>query len=247
MTAKKYTLPLLALGCATLFACKKTDREKPTFDLQTPADSSVFISGQTIPFAARFLDNQGLSQYKIDIHDNFDGHSHEKYIAKIWTQILIENIGGTEFNENRSIQVPDSVAAGWYHFLVTAVDEAGNQSEITFRNLYIQNTSDTVKPQITVNSPAEGFSAALGSTLAIDLNLADNEWVYIARITIRRPNSSSNLYLSTDTFPQAPTVPLVKSVPTTGSAWSAGNYELALTVYDSYFNRRNLTIHFSLN
>lgn len=243
---KKHLLLLLA-GTALLAACKKTDKEKPSFTISTPADSSVFVAGQTIPFVAAFADNEALSQYKIDIHDNFDGHSHEKYIANIWTQIFIENINGTAFNENKSILVPDSTAAGWYHFLVTVVDEAGNQSETAFHNIYIQNSADTSRPQLTVNSPADGFAGTLGSPVAVNLDIADNEWVYIVKTQVKRPNSSNTLFQTNDTLDVSPTANVVKEITTTGSAWSTGNYELTITTYDSYFNRTSKVVPFSLN
>ena len=244
---RKHAVLLLAGFTGLLAACKKTDKDKPTFSISTPADSSVYIAGQTIPFTASFADNEALSQYKIDIHDNFDGHSHEKYIAKIWTQIFIENMSGTEFNENRTIQIPDSTAAGWYHFLVTVVDEAGNQSETVFRNLYIQNSADTSRPQLTVNSPADGFAGSLGTDVSLDMDITDNEWVYIVKTNVKRPNSANILFQSTDTLGQSTTANVAKTITTTGSSWSTGSYELTLIIYDSYFNRTTKVVPFTLN
>lgn len=244
---RKHAILLLAGFTGLLAACKKTDKEKPTFSISTPADSSVFTSGQTIPFVATFEDNEGLSQYKIDIHDNFDGHSHDKYIAKIWNRIFIENINGTSFAENKTIQIPDSTASGWYHFLVTAVDEAGNQSEIAFRNLYIQNPSDTSKPILTVNAPTVGFAGSLGSPVAVNLDITDNEWVYIVKTMVKRPNSANTLFQTNDTLGVSTTANVLKEITTTGSAWSTGSFELTITVYDSYFNRTTQVIPFTLN
>lgn len=244
---KRHALLLLAGVAGLLAACKKTDKDKPTFSIDTPADSSVFVSGQSIPFVAAFADNEALSQYKIDIHDNFDGHSHEKYIANIWNRIFIENIGGTSFNENKSIPIPDSTAAGWYHFLVTVVDESGNQSETAFRSIYIQNSADTSHPQLTVNAPTNGFAGSLGTPVSVNLGITDNEWIYIVKTQVKRPNSTNTLFQTSDTLAQGTTATITKEITTTGSAWSAGNYELTVIVYDSYYNRTMQVVPFTLN
>lgn len=245
---KKYSILLLTGFAGVLFACKKTDKDKPTQFVSSPADSATFTSGQTIQFVADFTDNQDLSQYKIDIHDDFDGHGHEKYIAKIWTQIIIKNIAGSSVSENYAIQIPDSTAAGWYHFGITVVDQSGNQSELNLRTIYIKNNADTTKPAVTVNGPTEGFSGSLGASLSLNADIQDNEWIYIMRTVIKRPNSSSNLYQKSDTLSTPETsYNLLKDIPTNGSTWTAGNYELTLTVFDSYFNATVKKVSFTLN
>ena len=243
---KRYTILLLAFGSIAMVSCKKTDRDRPTFTITSPADSSVYNAGQNIPFVANFSDNENLSQYKIDIHDNFDGHNHDKYLAKIWNQIFIENISGPSFSENKNILVPDSSASGWYHFLVTAVDEAGNQSEVTFRNIFIRNTADTIAPVVNFTSPLESSSLALGDDIDVSAGITDNERVYIVNTRVRRPNSGNNLFLKADTF-GTNTVTYNQMIPTDGSAWSTGAYELTFTVYDSYYNRYSKVVNFQLN
>lgn len=242
---KQFSIILLA-GLACLTACKKTDKEKPTFSVTSPADSSVFETGDVIPFSSAFFDNENLSQYKIDIHDDFDGHGHDKYLATIWNQILIQNITGADFNENRNIQIPDSSASGWYHFQVTCVDESGNQSETAFRSIFIKNMTDTVAPVVNLSSPIEDATFSLGSSVSVNADLSDAERVYIVNTRVRKPNSSNNLFLKADTF-GTNQVTFNKIIPTSGSAWTAGEYELTFTVYDSYYNKTVQYIHFQLN
>lgn len=237
---------LLIAGLVCFSACKKTDKERPVFTVNSPADSTIFETGQTIAFSANFIDNEDLSQYKIDIHDNFDGHGHDKNLATIWNQILIQNIAGSNFTENRNITVPDSAAAGWYHFLVTCVDVAGNQSQVEFRNIYIRNISDTVAPTVNLTTPVENASYTLGNNLSVDANITDNERVYIVNTRIRRPNSSNNIFFKADTF-GTNAVNFNKIIPTTGSTWTTGAYELRFTVFDNYYNKTVREIHFNLN
>ena len=244
---KQYSILLLAGFTALLFACKKSDIERPIVSIDSPADSAVFASGQTLPFVATFLDNRDLGQYKIDIHDNFDNHASDKYIAPVWSELFIQTISGSQYNENRSIPIPDSAASGWYHFQVIVGDRVGNQSVLVTRNIYIQNQADSTAPTLTVASPIEGFSGALGDTLSFDVNAGDNEWVYIVKMRLLRSGSTTILFQSNDTLDVSTTANVAKYVPATGSAWTAGSYVLTVTVYDSYFNATVKQVTFSLN
>lgn len=245
---KNKSILFALLAVSVLYSCKKNDKEKPTYSFSLPGDSVRFTAGESIPFVASFFDNEDLSQYKIDIHDNFDGHDHDKYIAQIWNRILIENISGTQAEANLSIPIPDSAAAGWYHFLLTAVDRSGNQSEIAFRNIYIQNGADTLAPLVNVTSPAEGGSTTLGNSVFVSAEITDNADIYLIQTRVRRPNSASNLFLSTDTLSLGQSSYIHnKEIPTGGSAWTTGNYELTLIVNDSYYNRTVKVVNFQLN
>lgn len=245
---KKISIILLSVLATGLISCRKTDKEKPTFSLVSPSDSLVVEAGTEIPFNATFFDNEALSQYKIDIHENFEGHSHDKYIAQIWNRIIIGNLSGIEQSENFVIQVPDSAAAGWYHFLLTAVDASGNQSELAVKSLYVRNNADTVAPSISVDSPSENQTLALGTGITLNANITDNERIYIIRTRVRRPNSANTLYQSNDTLTNPVTqFNLIKEIPTNGAAWTSGNYILTVTAYDSYFNQNIKTVNLQLN
>lgn len=234
------------VALAALVACKKTDRTRPTFTMTSPADSSIFATGQNIPFVATFFDNENLSQYKIDIHNNFDGHSNDKYLATIWSRIVIQNISGAEYSENAGILVPDSSASGWYHFMVTAADQAGNQSTTITRSIFIKNITDTTAPVVNLIGPTEGDIIPAGTSINVMANVTDNERVYILSIGIKRPNTTTNLFLQADTF-GTNTVTYNKIIPTTSSTWTSGNYELTFTAYDSYYNKYVQLVHFQIN
>jgi hypothetical protein len=245
---RKNTIVLFALLATGLISCRKTDKEKPTFSWISPTDSLVVEAGSAVSFNATFFDNEALSQYKIDIHDNFDGHGHDKYIAQIWSRIIIGNLSGIEQSENFVIQVPDSAAAGWYHFLLTAADASGNQSEFGLRSLYVRNDMDTVAPSISLASPTENQTLALGSGINLNANITDNERVYIITTRVRRPNSSNTLYQSNDTLANPVTqFNLIKEIPTGGAAWTNGNYVLTVSAFDSYFNKITKTVNLQLN
>ena len=67
-----------------------------------------------------FRDNEALSQYKVDIHNNFDCHGHARS-TQDWTVLEVLDIEGTEQRVSRSLSVPDDVTAGNYHFHVQVI------------------------------------------------------------------------------------------------------------------------------
>ncbi len=243
---KKYAAFLLLIALVFLASCGGGDKEKPEVIVISPGDSSVFSAGGNLPFEALITDNEALSQFKIDIHDNFDGHVHDKSTGVIWSKIIIENISGIEASPTLSIPIPANAGAGWYHLLVTAVDASGNQSDFELRDIKIQNPADTIKPETAVTSPLENAGYPLGQPISVLAEITDDQRIYIIQTRVRRPNSASNLFSRSDTLNTAQTTYEI-NIPTTGSAWTTGNYELTLRIYDGYFNQTLIKIGFSLN
>ena len=133
-------------------------------------ESNVFVlnGGNELSFDAIFNDNEALSQYKIDIHNNFDCHGHgggsvpSVAVPNIenqtidWTVLDIQDISGMSTPIFRSLEVPENVTAGNYHFHVQVIDESGNDSPFAnFFSLKITNPLDSTPPQITVQEPVE--------------------------------------------------------------------------------------------
>lgn len=76
----------LACGllCLLLAACSEEDGDgkdldKPLIesgDSASPLNCQVYRTGEEIPFRYTFTDNDALGSYNIEIHNNFDHHSH---------------------------------------------------------------------------------------------------------------------------------------------------------------------------
>jgi hypothetical protein len=241
-------LVVITLSGAWLFfhSCKKADKESPKAAILSPTDSVEIIAGSDLPFAALITDNEGLSQYKIDIHENFEGHAHDKSTGVIWSKVIINNISGLLASPALSIPIPENAGAGWYHLILTAVDAAGNQSEFDLRNIKIKNPADTSAPEVTLTTPIQDNSYPLGQPITLSADIMDDQRIYIIQTRIRRPNSASNLFSKNDTLNTAQSTYSL-NIPTTGSAWTSGNYELYLWVYDGYFNQSPVKIAFTLN
>jgi hypothetical protein len=131
---------IMALG-----SCNKDERdeEKPVIDMQLgfPQNCDTVYRGEPFTFKAVFTDNVELGAYSLDIHHNFDHHSHSTDLVDCamepvnqpvdpWLYIQQFEIpdGLNHYTAEVQITVPDNVDTGDYHFLVRLTDKTGWQT-----------------------------------------------------------------------------------------------------------------------
>ncbi|WP_329905261.1 DUF4625 domain-containing protein [Porphyromonas pogonae] len=113
-------------------SCSKDDidSEKPKINLIEPENGDKLQIGKDVHFEMDLSDNVMIKSYKIDIHNNFDNHSHGKaeegkpfQFNKTW------EVGQkTAHVHHHDIVIPAGVKPGKYHFMVYCVDTSGNES-----------------------------------------------------------------------------------------------------------------------
>lgn len=144
---KTYILTVLAVliiaGCSKKDS--KADDIPPVIDLTIPGAFPVQCSeltrGQSFEFKAKFTDNVELGSYGLDVHHNFDQHSHSTETATcdadapktaVKPFLLVKNYtipeGNTSFEASVSIEVPADVDTGDYHFMIKLTDRQGWQT-----------------------------------------------------------------------------------------------------------------------
>lgn len=134
---------LLIAGCGK--KDNKVDETPPVIDLSIagafPVQCSEITRGTTFEFKARFTDNVELGSYGLDIHHNFDQHSHstetetcEEDAPKTAVSpfLLVKNFtipaGNTSYDATTSVEVPADVDPGDYHFMIKVTDKQGWQT-----------------------------------------------------------------------------------------------------------------------
>lgn len=148
---KKYSIILISILALTIFnSCSDDDEnvldnEKPTINISEPEEDETFEVGGELHFEVDFADNVALSSYKVDIHNNFDGHTHSSSVLNStatvstkqteitpWSLNETHDIEGnpTEYNVHEHIDIPANIAEGPYHLGITVVDAAGNQNQV---------------------------------------------------------------------------------------------------------------------
>ncbi len=160
-----------------LMSCKKEkkeefDNQKPSINIIKPSNNQVIKGNENLQIEVKFTDNMNLSQYKLEIHPNFDGHSHGKTdeeVATPWEWDTIVNISGKEHNAKFSIKVPSNVKAGNYHFMAMCTDAVGYEAQWRVINIKILNPEDTIPPVVNLISPS------ITSSNEIIFNSGENE------------------------------------------------------------------------
>ncbi|GAA5219708.1 DUF4625 domain-containing protein [Membranihabitans marinus] len=135
---------LFSISCSKDESITK-DEEKPTITINYsdgfPKACAELSRGQSYNFKAMVSDNEALASYSLDIHHNFDQHTHddqgeecELYPKKssVNPLIFLENYtieGGTRNYEiNINVNIPDDIDVGDYHCSYSVTDETGWQS-----------------------------------------------------------------------------------------------------------------------
>lgn len=153
MAPKLRVLLLFVLGIAILASCEKqsdVDREKPTIEYgfahAFPQDCDTIYFGEAFTVKMLLQDNDELGAYSINIHHNFDHHSHTSEVIscdllpkitdmtglnpiKFINDYLI-NEGLSDFETNLTLQLPlgdgsGTFTEGDYHFAITVTDKSG--------------------------------------------------------------------------------------------------------------------------
>ncbi len=130
-------------------ACKPSeiDDERPVIDstgLEAfPNNCDTIYIGETFLFNTLFTDNAELGSYSIDIHNNFDHHSHSTEVSAcelspkklpLHPYVFIHEYeiqaGQQSYHPLLEITVPDNgYDEGDYHFFISLTDREGWRTE----------------------------------------------------------------------------------------------------------------------
>lgn len=143
------SLCLLAIVLLAISGCKKESKDVdtvyPTIDISSadafPKQCSTVKRGEKFLFKATLSDNVQLGSVSVDIHHNFDHHSHSTEVndcgfepikIPVKPLLLIKDFplpsGQRNYQITQEISVPADVDLGDYHFLIRLTDQAGWQT-----------------------------------------------------------------------------------------------------------------------
>lgn len=250
-----------ALSMVMLSACdstteiEKSDTEIPVIYLErsSPAygtddicglpETHVFplLSEQTLEVDLHFVDDVELSQYKIDIHHNFDCHGHGriKNTGEPWFVARIVKLSGREQRITERLTVPANVTAGNYHLLFYCLDKLGREAEPLVYSMKIKNKNDTQAPMLSLTAPSpSGFTIKRGESFSFEGNITDNSDLTNGRIELFYYDPSNTLYtVNQYFFPEETETAYSFSIPyTVELTQETGVHQYHIKVYDRYNN-----------
>lgn len=183
-------IALFLLSAVLIQSCTDPDTTEPTVEVLStiPATAPAIVCGEMEDFVVtlsstdtlvvefKVSDDVELSQYKLDIHQNFDCHGHSgKVETTDWYALEIADLQGSEQTINLEIPVPQDVTSGTYHFSLQVTDVSGNSADLVFYSLNVTNASDTEAPTLVVTTPANSsFSAQKGDPINFQGSVTDN-------------------------------------------------------------------------
>lgn len=139
---------MISLLCA-LCACSSSDDDEK--DMQQPVitdqgitanpiDCQVYQRGEAMPFHYVFTDDTELGNFNIEIHNNFDHHTHSTSSVEcaleekkttvnpwIYNHDFTIPAGQHSYDAKIDIPIPADIDPGDYHFMVRLTDKAGWQ------------------------------------------------------------------------------------------------------------------------
>jgi len=139
---------IVILGIIFAFtSCDDTVKDEllPVIDMTGttafPQNCTTVYRGESFTFNALFTDNIELGSYSIEMHHNFDHHTHstsaedcEMGAIKVAVKplLFIEEYtieaGKTEYSASIEINIPADADTGDYHFMVRLTDKSGWQT-----------------------------------------------------------------------------------------------------------------------
>ena len=141
---------LLVMVMSLFTACSDSDNP-----LSSPTEGQVLAIGSEhgVHFEMELSDDVMLKSYKIEIHNNFDHHSHDTRVTGTTVDFTFNR--AYDVSEQRTahihhhdIVIPANATPGDYHLMVYCTDAAGNEAHVA-RNIVLSTTGLRVNYFIT--------------------------------------------------------------------------------------------------
>jgi len=133
-------------------------------------------TGSTLQIQFHFKGSNSLSQYKIDVHNNFDCHSHGRISASNpWNVLNIVDVSGKDVSVTETLIIPSNASVGNYHLMIKLIDELGNEAEPLDFNIIVLNSNDPIAPTVNLSYPtSDSIGIARGTNLNFVGVISDN-------------------------------------------------------------------------
>lgn len=195
-------------------------------------------TGSDIVLNLQFSDDNNLSQYKVDIHNNFDCHSHGRLISN-WQVLKVENIVGKQVQLEEVIAVPEDAFAGDYHLQILCLDELGNEAEPLIYSIKVENSIDNISPVLALSEPAiSPITVSKGSDLSFEGTVTDNFSLNNGKIEITYidPNGTEFFPIQQFFLETQGTEANFNLKFTVPPSAASGQHNFRITAYDTFNN-----------
>lgn len=117
------------------FSCSETDTTKPLAELVSPSDADTFFINDTILFSGVFSDNDELTQYRLEMKNNF---TEIEDSLPAWKFVVVDALAGTQDTVSSELIIPDTIYKGSYWLILKCADVEGNEAAADTSRIVIQ-------------------------------------------------------------------------------------------------------------
>lgn len=150
-------LLLIVFSVSMFISCSNDetgDTTSPAINLIAPTEGAILKIGSDVHFDLELSDNEMLASYKVEIHNNFDGHQHNRsmsahgsavnedgtepfFFQKVWD---VSGQKNTKIHHHEII-ISENATPGAYHLMIYCTDAAGNESYVA-RNIMLSHDGE---------------------------------------------------------------------------------------------------------
>lgn len=140
----------LVITPVVLTSCSDDDGDTtpPVINLIEPEEGAVLKIGSDVHFDMELSDDEMLYSYKVEIHNNFDGHEHTKSLKAEEETVAFSfnkswDVSGQKNAKihHHEIVIPENATPGNYHLMIYCTDAAKNESYIA-KNIVLSHNGE---------------------------------------------------------------------------------------------------------
>ena len=231
------------------------DNQAPVVTIHEPTTDEAVAVGGEVHLDVELEDDVELASYKIEVHNDFDGHDHDRPFGVEqtipWSLSQTQELepGQTTYNIHEHLEVPANAAEGAYHLGIIALDQAGNQTE-AYVEIIVGEDHSGEEHGITITD-IHVEDAAKGGDLHAEANIAAEHGIQTISVNLHghdlTPEGDEEDWTYSNDFTtySGNSAEFVEHIDVPANA-TAGEYHITITVIDTEGHTHSEGSHFHI-
>ncbi|MDH6313237.1 hypothetical protein M2137_002027 [Parabacteroides sp. PFB2-10] len=121
--------------CMPALKAQTPQTKGPKITLMAPAENDILQIGKAVHFDMDLADTKLLDSYRVEIHDNFDGHAHTGGADEVARPTVFDktyDVSGSTQKQvhHHGVVIPEKAREGVYHFIIICKNVDGGESRV---------------------------------------------------------------------------------------------------------------------
>lgn len=231
------------------------DNQAPVVTIHEPTTDETADAGGEVHLDVELEDDVELASYKIEVHNDFDGHTHdrpfgvEQTIPWSLNQTQELDPGQTNYTIHQHLEIPENAAEGAYHLGIIALDQAGNQTE-AYVEIIVGEDHSGEEHGITITD-VHTEDAAKGSEFHVEASVNAEHGIQTISVNLHghdlTPEGDEEDWTYSNDFTtySGNSAEFVEHIDVPANA-TAGEYHITITVIDTEGHTHSEGSHFHI-